>query len=169
METHISSQRAEDGSSSFGFENVYHLDAIGFRGGIWVLWNERDTNLKILSVTNQAIYAFMQVSALNPFFNWLFTMIYASPDLQSHLNLWDDLTTFANSHSFPWVLVGDFNETLACHECLSSSLPNCRRMSIFNEFIIINNFLDLGFSGPRFTWTNKRDNGLVMKCLNRVF
>ena len=66
METCISSQRAEDVSSSLGFESVCCLDAVGFRGGILVLWNERDTNLEILSVTDQAIHAFVQVSALNP-------------------------------------------------------------------------------------------------------
>ena len=66
METCISGQRAEDVSSSLDFENVCCLDVVSFRSGIWVLWNERDTNLEILSMTDQAIHAFVQVSVLNP-------------------------------------------------------------------------------------------------------
>ena len=66
METRIFGQRAEDVSFSLGFENVYRSDAVSFRGGIWVLWNERNTNLEILLVTDQAIHAFVYVSALNP-------------------------------------------------------------------------------------------------------
>ena len=80
----------------------------------------------------------------------------------------DDLTSFANSHCLPWVLAGDFNEILAHHEGLSNSSPNCKQMSIFNDFLNNYNLLDLDFSGPRFTWTNKRDNGLVMKRLDKV-
>ena len=91
IETHISGQRAKDISSSLNFDNVCRSDDVGFRGGIWVLWNERDTNLEILSVMEQAIHTFVQVSASNPSFNWLFTAIYASPNLNSCINLWTTL------------------------------------------------------------------------------
>ena len=59
METRISGQRAEDISSSLGFENVCRSGAVGFRGGIWILWNERNNALDILFVTDQAIHAFV--------------------------------------------------------------------------------------------------------------
>ena len=88
IETRISGQRAKDISSSLNFDNVCRSDDVGFRGGIWVLWNERDTNLEILSMMEQAIHAFVQVSASNPSFNRLFTAIYTSPNLNSHINLW---------------------------------------------------------------------------------
>lgn len=66
------------------------------------------------------------------------------------------------------MLAGDFNDILSHHESLSSSPPNHRRMSAFNDFLSNCNLLDLGYSGPRFMWTNKRDNGLVMKSLDRA-
>lgn len=37
METRISGTRANEVSSSFGFNNVYHSDASCFSGGIWIL------------------------------------------------------------------------------------------------------------------------------------
>lgn len=39
---------------------------------------------------------------------------------------------------------------------------------MFNDFLNSCNLMDLKYSGPRFTWTNKRNNGLVMKCLDRA-
>nr|POE77222.1 receptor like protein 30 [Quercus suber] len=57
METRISGTRAEEVSSSLGFNNVCRSDASGFSGGIWILWNAQDTDLDILSVTDQAIHA----------------------------------------------------------------------------------------------------------------
>ena len=39
---------------------------------------------------------------------------------------------------------------------------------MFNNFLNNCNLIDLGYNGPRFTWTNKRDNGLVMKRLDKA-
>ena len=51
----------------------------------------------------------------------------------------------------------------------ASVAPPCQRcMTIFNDFVNLRNLIDLGYNGPRFTWTNKRDTGLVMKRLDRV-
>ena len=124
--------------------------------------------MEILSVTDQAIHAFVQVSASNPSSNWILSAIYASPDQQSHMNLWNDLALYATSHFLPWMLAGDFNDIISHHESLSSSPPNRRRMFAFND--LLNNciLLDLGYSGPKFMWTNKRDNGLIMKSLDRA-
>lgn len=133
-----------------------------------MLWNEQDTALEILTATDQAIHAFVQVSASNPLSNWLLTTIYASPNLNTCINLWSELVAFVSSHSLPWVLAGDFNEILTHHEGPNSSPPNRKRMSIFNDLLNNCNLLDLGYNGPRFTSTNKRDNGLVMRCLDKV-
>ena len=59
METRISSARVEDLSFNIGFDSVCRSDANGFSGGIWILWNSDETTLDILSVTDQAIHAFV--------------------------------------------------------------------------------------------------------------
>ena len=162
MKTRISGQRAKDISSSLGFDNICCSDAFGFRGGIWILWN-----LEILFVINQAIHVFMQVCPTNPSLNWILFSIYASPDLALRTELWDDLASFTSSHNLPWLLAEDFNKTLHQHEMLSNSPPNRRRISMFNGFLTNCNLMDLGYCSPRFTWTNKRDNGLVFKALRQ--
>lgn len=163
METCISSQRAEEVSASLGFDNVYSSDITGFRGGIGVLWNDSNISLDILSVNEQAINAFVQVCPANPFNLWLFTTIYASLDLSKRLSLWTELEALNLYPHHPWLLAGDFNEIATHHESVSYTPPNQRRISLFKNFINSCSLLDLSFNGPKFTWTNKRDIGLVMK------
>ncbi|KAK7859999.1 hypothetical protein CFP56_000457 [Quercus suber] len=64
METRISGTKAEEVSSSLSFNNVCRSDASSFSGGIWILWNAQDTDLDILSVTDQAIHAVVQTGLL---------------------------------------------------------------------------------------------------------
>ncbi|KAL0013921.1 hypothetical protein SO802_000990 [Lithocarpus litseifolius] len=104
METRISGARGEDISFNLGFDNVCCSDANGFNGGIWILWNSNETTLDILSVTDQAIHAFVQVCAFNLDSVWLFFAIYANLNLSTRLHLSEDLASFASSHSVPWLL-----------------------------------------------------------------
>ncbi|GMY33457.1 receptor like protein 30 [Fagus crenata] len=67
VETRISGHRAEDISSMLGFNRVYRSKAVGFRGGIWLLWNSGEVSLDILMVTDQAIHASVQPVTLMTF------------------------------------------------------------------------------------------------------
>ncbi len=62
----------------------------------------------------------------------------------------------------------DFNEILSSTAKFSSTLASQRRISAFKNCLDARNLLDLGFSGPQFTWTNKRPNDLVMERLDKV-
>jgi hypothetical protein len=104
----------------------------------------------------------------SPHPNWLFSAIYASPNFASRLNLWDHLASFASTHTLPWLVAGDFNDILFSNEKFSSSPSSQRRIVAFRNCIDNCKLLDLGFNRPRFTWTNKRHNGLVLKRLDRV-
>jgi exonuclease III len=166
VETRISGQRAVEVSTALGFDRVIRSDAEGFSGGIWLLWDSGSVTLDVLHVNNQAIHATVQVHHSNP--PWLFTAIYASPRFASRLLLWDHLKKFSTTHNLPWMIAGDFNEILTSNEKFSSSPASQRRISCFHNCLDSCNLLDLGFNGPRFTWTNKRQDGLVMKRLDRV-
>ena len=133
-----------------------------------MLWNEDNVTLDILSMTEQAINVFVQVCLAKPLSSWLFSAIYASLDLDKCPILWNELSSITPNPSLPWLLTEDFNEILFQHESLSCSPPNYKSLSIFNDFINSCNLLDLKYSGPRFTWTNKRNSGLVMKCLDHI-
>ena len=50
---------------------------------------------------------------LYPNSSWLLSAIYASPRYVERQLLWDNLSMVTGLHSFPWVIVGDFNEMLS--------------------------------------------------------
>uniref|UniRef100_A0A2N9HWM2 CCHC-type domain-containing protein n=1 Tax=Fagus sylvatica TaxID=28930 RepID=A0A2N9HWM2_FAGSY len=131
-----------------------------------LLWDSAQVQLDVLTVMNQVIHASVQVNSSNS--SWLFSAIYASPSFESYLELWDHLASFAATHSLPWLVAGDFNEILSSNEKFSATPASQRRMSAFRDCLNMCNLLDLGFNGPRFTWTNKRPSGLVMEKLDRV-
>jgi exonuclease III len=166
METHIFGQRAVSVSSALGFDRVVCSDTVGYSGGIWLLWDSAQVQLDVLSMNPQVIHASVQVSSSKAF--WLFSAVYASPSFDSWLELWDHLAAFADTHSLPWVVAGDFNEILSNHEKFSATPANQKRIQAFRNCLDKCNLLDLGFNGPRFTWMNKRPNGLVMERLDRI-
>lgn len=60
----------------FGFSRYEIVDAMGFFGGIWALWNDWHVCMELITVMNQSIT--MCVSHISGH-KWLFTVIYTSP------------------------------------------------------------------------------------------
>ena len=75
-----------------------------------------------------------------------------------------------NLHGLPWALMGDFNEVLL-EEKKSNRNPIClRRVRAIKECMDACHVMDLGFSGQKFTWSNKRETGDLIQCrLNRYW
>ncbi|XP_021823802.1 uncharacterized protein LOC110765062 [Prunus avium] len=54
----------------------------------------------------------------------------------------------------PWLLAGDFNDMLHYDDKIGGASP-CR-LKGFRKWFDDNDMIDLGFSGPKFTWSNNR-------------
>ncbi|KAL3503649.1 hypothetical protein ACH5RR_038098 [Cinchona calisaya] len=109
-ETKVSGQKARDICDSLPYSNFEIEDARGSKGGIWILWNEREIKLEIVGRNEQTIQAVIQVNPNSP--KWLLSAIYASPKLYERINCWNHIRQVALSFPLPWLLVGDFNEVL---------------------------------------------------------
>jgi endonuclease/exonuclease/phosphatase family metal-dependent hydrolase len=59
----------------------------------------------------------------------------------------------------PWLCCGDFNEALTHDEHYGSSERSDAQMLLFRECLEDCELVDLGFTGPKYTWTNKQDAG----------
>lgn len=84
--------------------------------------------------------------------------------------LWDDLRTHQDSpiiQNKPWMVVGDFNETLEAEKHSVKGIV-ARGMHEFQDSVTYCGLLDSASHGPLFTWTNKREHGLISKKLDRV-
>ena len=84
---------------------------------------------------------------------WIFTAVYASPHETTRQSFWRQMAEFSEGKSQPWLLVGDSNETKSMDERRNCSEDLIRRCFQFVNWIDNNALIDLGFTGPQFTWS----------------
>ena len=137
-------------------------DTIGFAGGIWLLWRSDLVQVDVLASTEQEIHALIWVRFQN--FSWIISAIYASPRFVDRCLLWDNLTMLASLHNLPWALMGDFNEVLSEDEKLGGNTISQRRVRVIQDCMNSCQMMDLGYLGPKFAWSNKRDIGGLIQC-----
>ncbi|KAJ8420090.1 LOW QUALITY PROTEIN: hypothetical protein Cgig2_002031 [Carnegiea gigantea] len=75
--------------------------------------------------------------------------VYASPHSHKREGLWTNIQEFG---AMPWLLVGDFNKTISLDERNHGKSEMVRHCIRFKHWIENNEFIDLGFSGLKFTW-----------------
>lgn len=168
VETHIGGDRAKEIIERLPFQGAIHNDTIGFAGGLWLLWDSDRVEITNLVNTEQEIHVLVKVRSSN--LSWFFTTIYASPRLRERYLLWNNLFAIANAHNMPWLMAGDFNELLSANDKLGGRPIIPSRANAFKECLDFCNMADLGFQGPRFTWTNKNDfSSLIEERLDRFF
>ena len=73
-------------------------------------------------------------------------------------------------HNMPWIIVGDFNEPLMKDDKFGGRVVSVSRSLLFKECLNKCSMIDIGFSGPRLTWTNKREEqALIQERIDRFF
>lgn len=119
-----------------------------------------------MALTPQEVYLLIKVHNLTNSF--ILIAIYSCPYDSFKKLLWDDLLRFSRSFKEPWTICGDFNYLSLASEKFGGHPPNTKCMHVFNNNINQCNLLDFGFSGSRFTWTNKRKNSnFILEHLDR--
>ena len=97
-----------------------------------------------------------------------FTGFYGHPEASRRGESWDFMRQLHASHSLPWFLIGDFNEILHSDEYWGSGSRPFNQIVEFTRVVDDCSLLDLGFSGLKFTWCNRRFEGnLVYARLDR--
>ena len=154
IEPRISDDRAQAMIDSLPYTHSYRVDPTGYSGGIWLLWNENSSFMvEIITRSDHSIHALVKVHSSSTSF--LFTAVYAPPQFYKRKSFWDYLQNLALNIALPWVLMGDFNDMTSDDEKLGGLPVNRSRIAAFRNCIDICGLIDLGFHGPRFTWTNK--------------
>ncbi|XP_050242062.1 uncharacterized protein LOC126691020 [Quercus robur] len=168
METRVGGERAKELIDRLPFDGEIHTDSMGYAGGLWVLWNSDRVEVSSLANIEQEIHIMVKVRFSNA--SWLFSTVYASPRNVERQVLWNNLMEVAGLHNLPWVIAGDFNEPLLDDDKFGGRAVSVNRSLLFKECPDKCSMLDIGFSGPRFTWTNKREvQALIQERINRFF
>ncbi|XP_021826059.1 uncharacterized protein LOC110766949 [Prunus avium] len=162
LEPRISGSRALTVAQNLGFSHFHIVDAIGFSGGVWLLWNGNSVSLQVVAHSSQSITALVTLG--NQW--WLLTVVYANPCQGIRESLWNYFDGLARASHLPWLVLGDFNDIVSADEKCGGNLDQGGRS--FIDWIDRNQLVDLGFSGAKFTWCNKRNaEGIIWKRLDR--
>ncbi|XP_021858798.2 uncharacterized protein [Spinacia oleracea] len=149
VETHMAGAQAQMIATILGYSGHTRVDAMGFRGGIWIYWKTEQVTVEPILKHNQHITMNITRVGATP---WYFTAVYASPDPTKRSELWVELHSFAQTHNKPWLLAGDFNDTRSRSERNSSCHETTRRSVLFNEWVDDMQLIEVEFSGAAHTW-----------------
>ena len=168
VEPRIAEGRAQAVIDTLSYIHSRRVDPTGFSGGIWLLWNEITSfNVEILTHSDHSLHALVKVNS--PPLTFLLIAIYASPNFAKRKIFWNCLENLTTTICLPWVLLGDFNDMTSEDEKMGGLPLNKTRIAVFKNYIDKCGLMDLGFLGPRFTWTNKSLawNGPIQERLDR--
>jgi hypothetical protein len=90
---------------------------------------------------------------------WKLTGFYGHPESARRADSWVLLKHLKSLQPAPWLCVGDLNEILEPSEKVGGVLRRESHMDGFQTAFEECCLCDLGYKGPRFTWSNKRQDG----------
>ncbi|XP_019107211.1 uncharacterized protein LOC109136048 [Beta vulgaris subsp. vulgaris] len=165
VETWVTREKTASIVSNLGMDSWHLVEPLGFVGGILLLWNSHVIDFQVLGEGAQGVHGVMEVRSLKSSF--IFSTIYASPKFCIRNLFWNELKDIARSINKPWLVMGDFNDVVCQNEKLGGRKVSLRRANLYAETMDKCNLLDMGFCGPKFTWTNKRKKNPIYERLDR--
>lgn len=90
--------------------------------------------------------------------------MYGSLQRNSRKELWHSVESLTPDSVEPWLLLGDFNEILLEEEKLGGASFNPNSASLFLDLMNKCQLMDLGSTGPKFTW-----RGPLLQGHRRIF
>lgn len=153
MDTKNKINKLESIRKKLQFNEAWYVEPQGLSGGL-ALWWTSEVSISILSSLKNVIAATISNSV--PAFPWLLTCIYADPNFNNRVKLWEKLKDLGSNFNGPWLCIGDFNDIASIWEKQGGRGVNNFRMEVFNNFVSESGLIDLEFNGINYTWTNKR-------------
>ncbi|KAI9110616.1 hypothetical protein K1719_018482 [Acacia pycnantha] len=165
LEPRVSGIQASRIIKNWGFRHSVRMEAEGFSGGIWIVWQRDDLNMAVITKDEQFIHCKIGLDGEE----MLFSAVYASPCEQKRRRLWEVFQEIAINVTEPWLVAGDFNEIKTPLEQKGGGRVNDTRCRRFNDWIQDCGFIDVDAKCPFFTWKGPKWEGLdrVYKRLDR--
>lgn len=83
--------------------------------------------------------------------------VYGAPHHRSTDVIWDQVLNFVSKYAtMPMFCMGDLNELMHHNKKFGPSSADCQCISTFCAYVKQCGFIDLGYNGLGYTWTNKR-------------
>ncbi|XP_028547939.1 uncharacterized protein LOC110093766 [Dendrobium catenatum] len=165
-ETKISSLDSSEVNQIIGNDWDYFFHpSIGNSGGILILWKKAFASFEMVDHSSQVVIRKLITNALG---KWNIATIYGGRDAQTRRSLWSTLENYLSDED-PFIIGGDFNCILSKEDKRDGKRFYLSKGSKdLNNFMINNDFHDIGFVGPSYTWcNNKKGNSRIWERLDR--
>ncbi|XP_062009065.1 uncharacterized protein LOC133725714 [Rosa rugosa] len=159
-EPRVQFARASTTLNNLGFSDSRVMEAEGFSGGLWLLWNKNKVKVDFIDENFRSISIKITLTGKPA---WMLTVVYASPNHTSRASLWSYFDNLAANNNLPWMLIGDFNELVSSVDKNGGSFNG--KFGGLRNWINRNAMIDKGFQGSCFTWSNN----MVKERLDRGF
>ncbi|PKI46345.1 hypothetical protein CRG98_033240 [Punica granatum] len=87
---------------------------------------------------------------------WMLSLVYGPPYQENKREFWEDFRKHLDSFAGPWIGIGDFNCIVTGDEKQGGRPFQATSSTGLGYIIDLLGLVDLGFSGNKHTWTNKR-------------
>jgi hypothetical protein len=154
VETKLHHHRLDFLKSKLGMVNLFGVDSVGKSGGLCLLWRN-DIDVTIQNYSRRHINAVVKSEGRG--MEWKLTCFYGHPEVAKRRESWALLKHLSLIDPIPWLCVGDYNEILNLSEQKGAVSKTRGQMEDFQKAFEECRLCDLGFSGPKFTWSNGRD------------
>uniref|UniRef100_A0A2N9GZI9 Reverse transcriptase domain-containing protein n=1 Tax=Fagus sylvatica TaxID=28930 RepID=A0A2N9GZI9_FAGSY len=146
------------------FDNKFVACSRNNGGGLCLFWKAA-VNLRVQSFSASHIDAIVNENQTDA---WRLTGFYGAPETHLREESWTLLRRLSSLFSLPWCCLGDFNELTRAEEKQGRIHRSETQMQRFRDAIDDCGFLDLGYHGPSFTWTNNRGGDMTWERLDRA-
>lgn len=164
METRCGQEKIERWHLKLGYNNKLVVNSVGKSGGLCLIW-DNSIDVSLLSYSQGHIDVSIKHDSNR---SWRFTGFYGHPDQSQRTHSWTLLRRLAGMVDLLWVCMGDFNEVMADSEKFGGLKKKWQAIAEFREAVADSNLEDMGFSGPIFTWSNKRGGtSTILERLDR--
>jgi exonuclease III len=146
------------------FENKFVANNRNKGGGLCLFW-KKEVKLRVSSFSPSHIDLIINESQNDA---WRLTGFYGAPETRNREESWTLLRRLNSQYTLPWCYLGDFNELVRIEEKQGKHSRSDRQMQLFLDVLDDCGFVDLGFTGPPFTWTNNRVGDMTWERLDRA-
>ncbi|XP_009794046.1 uncharacterized protein LOC107797430 [Nicotiana tabacum] len=136
-----------------------HQATSNINNKILIFWDQDYTGSVIDQDEQQMTVELQHVEATEVF---QLTVIYAKCKTNLRRPLWEVLRQKFLTYTIPWCVIGDFNVIASIKENIGGLPYQLSKSMDFLNMIEDCGLVDLGFYGPRYTWSNGRAPGSII-------
>lgn len=139
------------------------VEANGRAGGLALFWSD-EVDVKVTGKCDHFIDCMVSGDGVS---SWRLTGIYGWPENSQKHRTWEMINSLRKDRGDPWPLGGDFNEILHVSDKRGGVARSSKNLRDFQNCMDINGLREMHARGYKYTWSNKRREGLIEEKLDR--